>query len=300
MIRHPEAIVFKIKGVRTGEVCRLIIDDILSQAKDWTGSETCVPVFKMSFVRLDQSEDVVWPDVMIPHDTDAIDRLLLAMDDLESIQHKRNFLPNEKPKPKVKKKPKPKGPFSAHGHDLSKYRPSLHQFFDNDLLAAESDDLRALMKGFPFKNMSHLENSRWIEMEVIHRMRDRFSTLYDLDIVLGGVIKESLTLIAQPDIQKHGSFHDFDLAHCFGAAQPPNVILAHHAKLKGLDWMIRTGNLERFRKRKIVDPTDDDAAEDKLFHIHAVGRGVTSDRVYSDDLLDAEELEAADKAEAAA
>ncbi|MGI0523967.1 hypothetical protein [Rhizobium giardinii] len=297
MIRHPEVIVFKIKGVRTGEVCRLIVDDILSQTKDWIGPATCAPVFKLSFVRPEQSEDVVWPEVMIPHDTDAIARLLIASDEIESIQHKRNFLPNEKLKPRVKKKPEPKGPFSARGHDLSKYRPSLHPFFDNPDLVAEADDLRGLMKGYPFKDKSPLENSRWIEMEVIHRLRDRFPTLYDLDIVLGGVIKESLTLTAKPDIQRHGTLDDFNLAHCFGVAQPPNVVHSHLACLRRLDWMIRTGRLKEFRDRKSVDPTDDEAAEDRLFHIHAVGRGVTSDRAYVDDLLDEEEMAAADAAE---
>lgn len=298
MIRHPEAIVFKIKGVKTGEVCRLIIDDILSRSKDWTGSTNCVPVFKLSFVRPDQSEEIVWPDIMIPHDADAIDRLLLSMDELENIQHKRNFLPNEKPKPKIKKKPSPKGPFSKYGHDLDKWSPSYHPFFDNQQLISEGNDLRELMKGYPFKERSAVENSRFIELEVAHRLRDRFPTLYDLDIVLGGVIKECLTLMARPDIQKYGRPDDFNLAHCFSAVQPPNVVKSHHARLKSLDWMIRTGNLEKYRGRKIVDPTDDEAAEDKLFHIHATGRGVNSDRAYSDDLLDTEEMEAADKAEA--
>jgi len=294
MIRHPEAIVFKIKGVRSGEVLRLIIDDILSKASSWSGPATCVPVFKLSQVRPEQTEDVVWPDIMIPHDTDGIEQLLMSSDEIESIQHKRNFLPNEKSKPKPRKKPKPKGPFSGRGHDLSKYRQSLHPFFDSPALVAEGDDLREMMKGYPFKDRTPVENSRFIELEVIHRLRDRFPTLYDLNIVLGGAIKQSLGLISKPEIQRYGKPSDFNLAHNFGA-QPPNVVLSHLAGLKRLDWMIRNDRLKD-RDRKIIDPTDDEAAEDKLFHVHAVGRGVTSDRAYEDDLLDAEEMEAADAA----
>jgi len=300
MTHHPEVIVFKIKGVRSGELFRVIIDDILAQASKWTGPATCATVFKLCMVRPEQTQDVVWPDILLPYDTDGVEQLLLVNDEIESIQYKRNFMPNEKPKPRVKKKPEPKGPFSKYGHDLAKWPKSYHPFFDNESLISEGDDLRDLMNGYPFKDKTPTENSRWIEMEVIHRMRDRFPTFYDLDIVLGGVIKQSLTLISKPEIQLHGRSDDFDIAHCFRPVQPVNVISSHLAALKGLDWMIRTGRLKDFRDRKIIDPTDDEAAEDKLFHIHAVGRGVTSDRAYDDDLLDAEEMAAADAAEAAA
>ena len=298
MIRHPEAIVFKIKRVRTGEVFRLIIDDVLAKASNWTGPATCVAVFKLHMVRPDQTEDVVWPDVMIPHDTDGIEQLLLSSDEIESIQLKRNFLPNEKPKPRFKKKPQPKGPFSKYGHDLDKWSPSYHPYFDNAKLVAEGDDLRALMKGYPFKDRTPLENSRFIEIEVIHRLRDRFPTMYDLDIVLGGVIKESLLLAAKPDVQKHGTADDFDLAHCFRPVQPPNVVKSHLARLQSLDWMIRTGRLKD-RDRKIVDPADDEASEDKYFTAYGGGGGgsYSNDRDFTDDIADEEEMAAADFSE---
>lgn len=284
MIRHPEAIVFKVKGVRPGEVFRLIIDDVLAKASDWTGPATCVAVFKLHMVRPEQTEDVVWPDVMIPLDADGIEQLLLSSDEIESIQHKRNFLPNEKPKPRAKKKPQPKGPFSKYGHDLDKWSSRYHRFFDNEELVAEGNDLRVLMKGYPFEDRTPLENSRYIELEVIHRLRDRFPTMYDLDIILGGSIKEALTLISKPDIQKYGRPDDFDLAHCFYPVQTPNVVESYLARLQGLDWMIRTGRIKD-RDRKIVDPTDDEGSQDKYFMMHGGGN---NDRDFTDDLAEAE------------
>lgn len=289
--RFPEVIVFKIKGLRATPVFKVIIDTILSDAEKWLGPGTCVPVFRLEVVRPGETTDSPWSDRLIPHDPEAMERLLLACDEIESIQHKRNFLPDEKPKPRVKKKAEPMGPFSARGHDLSKYSPRLHPFFDNPNLVAEADDLRGLMKGYPFKDKSPLENSRWIEMEVRHRLRDRFPTLYDLDIVLGGVIKECLTLAAKPDVQRHGTPDHFNLAHCFGVAQPPNVVHSHLAHLQSLDWMIRTGRLKESRDRKIVDPTDDEASQDKYFTMY--GGGKSNDRDFTDDLADAESEDAA-------
>lgn len=174
MIRHPEAIVFKIKRVRSGEVFRLIIDDVLAKAASWTGPATWVAVFRLHMVRPDQTEDVVWPDVMIPRDADGIEQLLLSSDEIESIQLKRNFLPNEKPKPRVKKKPQPKGPFSKQGYDLDGWSECWHPYFDRPELTAEGAELGRLLEGYPFAHLSTKENSRYIEVEVIQRLRDRF------------------------------------------------------------------------------------------------------------------------------
>ena len=295
MTRHPEAIVIKIKGVRSGEVFRSIIDDIIAKASDWTGPATCVPVFKMSQLRPDQYEDVVW-EGLIPHDTDGIEQLLLASDEIDSIQHKRNFLPNEKPKPKVKKKPTPKGPFSKRGYDLSKWPEIHHQYFDLPELTIEGQELKRLLDGFPFRDRSPVENARYIEIEIIHRLRDRFPTIYDLNRLNQNAVVEALKLMSKPEIQKFGRSDDFNIFICFHEYQIPNMIKSFLLGLQTLDWMIRTDRLKD-RDRKIVDPTDDEAAEDKLFHIHAVGRGVTSDRALEDDLADNEEMAAADAAE---
>lgn len=291
--RIQEALVIKLKGLRSGEVFRLIIDEFLSKASNWCGTATCVPVFQLSFIRPGEYEDVVWAGTFIPNDTAGIEELLLGMDEVESIQHRRNFQPNAKPKPKKVKQKKSAGPFSARGFDLSKYRSALHPFFDNEILHAESDLMRQLMKGYPFQTMTPVQNSRWIEMEIIGRMRDRFPTIYDLDIVLGGIVNECLAIIAKPELQQHGNSDDFILWHCFTSTQPPNVVLSYHARIKGLHWMIRTGRLQEFRNRKFVDPTDDGASEDKLFYIDGTGRGVTSDRCYLDDEIDEEDFLAA-------
>lgn len=296
MIRHPEVIVFKVKGVRTGEVCRLIIDDILARAKHWIGPPTCVPVFKLSFVRPEQSEDIVWPDVMIPHDPDGIEQLLLSTDEIESIHHKRNFLPNEKPKARVKKKPEPKGPFSKQGYNLDGWSECWHQYFDRPELTAEGAELGRLLEGYPFAHLSPLENGRYIETEIIHRIRDRFPTIYELEKLTKHKLVQALTLIATPEIQRHGRPEDFLIHRAFHETKIPNQIDTYLSGLQGLAWMIRSGRIKD-RDRKVVDPTDDDASEDKLFHIHGVGRGVTSDRAYLDDLADEEEMAAADASE---
>ena len=293
MIRHPEAIAFKIKRVRSGEVFRLIIDDVLAKASRWTGPATCVAVFKLCQVRPDQSQDIVWPDVMIPHDTDGIEQLLLSSDEIESIQYKRNFLPNEKPKPKVRKAPKPSGPLSKRGYDLSRWPESHHPYFDLPELTVEGQELKRLLDGYPFRDRSPIENARYIEIEIIHRLRDRFPTIYDLNRLHQKSVVEALKLMSKPEIQQFGRPDDFNIFICFHEYQIPNMIKSFLSGLQTLDWMIRTGRLNE-RDRKIVDPTDDEAAEDKLFHIHAVGRGVTSDRAYEDDLLDEEEMAAAE------
>lgn len=293
--RIQDALVIRVKGVRSGEVFRMIIDEFLAKAATWSGNAMCIPVFQLSMIRPGEYHDTVWPGVFIPNDTAGIEELLLGMDELDSVQHRRAFQPNAKttPKPKKVKQKKEEGPFSAKGFDLSEYRPALHPFFDNVTLHAESDLMQQLMKGYPFQNMTPVQNFRWIEMEIIGRMRDRFPTIYDLDRVLGGIIKECLVLISKPEVQKHGTPSDFSLWNCFCSAQPPNVVISHHARLKGLDWVIRTGRLKEFRNRKVVDPTDDEAAEDKLFHIVGTGRGVQSDRSWTDDEIDEEEFLAA-------
>lgn len=284
MIRHPEAIVFKVKGVRPGEVFRLIIDDVLAKAATWVGQATCVAVFKLHMVRPEQTEDVVWPDVMIPHDSDGIEQLLLSSDEIESIQHKRNFLPNEKPKPKVKKKPEPKGPFSKQGYNLDGWSDCWHPYFDRPELTAEGAELGRLLDGYPFADRSPKENARYIEMEIIHRLRDRFPTIYELEKLNQNTFVKALKLISTPEIQQFGRAEDFRIHLAFHEKRIPNQIDTFLSGLQCLDWMIRTGRIKD-RDRKIVDPADDEASVDKYFVLGGAGH---RDRDFSDDLADAE------------
>lgn len=145
------------------------------------------------------------------------------------------------------------------------------------------------MKGYPFADKTSVENSRFIDLEIIHRLRDRFPVMYDLDRLLGGVIKESLQLMAKPEIQKFGKPDDFNLAHCFSAVQPPNVVRSYLACLRWLDWTIKTDRMKD-RDRKIVDPTDDEASEDKYFTTFGGGGGgsYANDRDFTDDIADTE------------
>lgn len=297
MIRHPEAIVFKIKGVRPGEVFRLIIDDILAKAATWVGPATCVAVFKLHMVRPDETYDVVWPDVMIPQDNDGIEQLLLSSDEIESIQHKQNFMPNEKPKPRVRKKPEPKGPFSKQGYNLENWSEHWHPYFDRPELTAEGTELGRLLEGYPFGDKSPAENARYIEIEIIHRIRDRFPTIYELEKLTKHKLVQALTLIATPEIQKHGRPEDFRIHHSFHEDKIPNQIDTYLAGLQGLAWMIQTGRIKD-RDRKIVDPTDDDAAEDKYFAAYGGGGGgsYSNDRDVTDDIADADEEERAQAA----
>ncbi|MBY3044824.1 hypothetical protein [Rhizobium leguminosarum] len=289
MIRHPEAIVFKVKGVRPGEVFRLIIDDVLAKAATWSGQATCMAVFRLHMVRPEQTEDVVWPDVMIPHDADGIEQLLLSADEIESIQHKRNFLPNEKPKPKqtVKKKPEPKGSFSKQGYNLDGWSPCWHPYFDRPELDTEGAELGRLLNGYPFADKSPTENTRYVEMEIIHRLRDRFPTIYELEKLNKNALAEALKLIAKPAIQRFGSAHHFELALAYHERQIPNMIGVYLTHLQALDWMIKNDRIKD-RDREIVDPTDDEASTDKYFLIGGAG---SRDRDFSDDLADAEEAE---------
>ncbi len=289
MIRHPEAIVFKVKGVRPGEVFRLIIDDVLAKAATWSGQATCVAVFKLHMVRPEQTEDVVWPDVMIPHDADGIEHLLLSSDEIESVQHKRNFLPNEKPKPPVKKKAEPKGPFSKQGYNLDNWSECWHPYFDRPELTAEGAELGLLLEGYPFSDRTPRENARYIEMEIIHRIRDRFPTIYEVEKLTKHKLVQALTLISTPEIQRYGRPEDFRIHHAFHENKIPNQIDTYLSGLQGLAWMIRTGRIKD-RDRKIVDPADDEVSTDKYF---LLGGGSNNDRDSSDELADAEAEEEA-------
>lgn len=291
--RIQDALVIKLKGVRSGEVFRLIIDDFFAKAANWSGDTTCVPVFQLSFIRPGEYEDVVWAGTFIPNDTASIEELLLGMDEVESIQHRRNFQPNAKPVRKAKRKKEPKGPFSKHGFDLDRWSECYHKYFDRPELTVESQALRELLDGYPFENKSPVENARFIEIEVIHRLRDRFPTMYELNAINRNELVEALTLMSKPEIQLHGEKEDFQVWGFFGENVPPSQIGVFLSRLKWLDCKIRTGRLKEFRNRKFVDPTDDDAAEDKLFHIVGTGRGVMSDRSHLDDEIDEEEFMAA-------
>ncbi|OAE46830.1 hypothetical protein [Agrobacterium tumefaciens] len=294
--RFPEVIVFKIKGLRATPVFKVIVDTVLDDTSRWIGPSTCVPVFRMEVVRPGETTDLPWTDRLIPCDDHAIERLLLACDEIESIQHKRNFLPDEKPKPRAKKKPEPKGPFSKRGYNLDNWSEHWHPYFDRPELTAEGAELGRLLEGYPFADRSPRDNARYIEMEIIHRIRDRFPTIYEVEKLTKNKLVQALTLISTPEIQRHGRPEDFCIHQAFHENKIPNQIDTYLSGLQGLAWMIRTGRIKD-RDRKVVDPTDDEASEDKLFHIHGVGRGVTSDRAYLDDLADEEEMAAADAEE---
>ncbi|KQY20060.1 hypothetical protein [Rhizobium sp. Root482] len=289
MIRHPEAIVFKVKGVRPGEVFRLIIDDVLAKAATWVGPATCVAVFKLHMVRPEQTEDVVWPDVMIPHDADGIEHLLLSSDEIESVQHKRNSMPNENPRPKVKKKRETNGPFSKQGYSLDGWSPCWHPYFDRPELETEGAELGRLLNGYPFTGKSPKENARYVEIEIIHRLRDRFPTIYELEKLNKNALTEALKLIAKPAIQRLGSAHHFKLALAYHERQIPNMIGVYLSHLQALDWMIKNDRIND-RDRKIVDPADDEVSTDKYF---LLGGGSNNDRDSSDELADAEAEEEA-------
>lgn len=73
MISHPEVTVFKMKGVRSGEVFRAIIDDILLQDRclDWT--KTCTPVSSLSMPQSSEHQDVVLGGALVVMITEKSD-----------------------------------------------------------------------------------------------------------------------------------------------------------------------------------------------------------------------------------
>jgi len=290
MTRYSEALIFTVKGYKDPKVLKLIIEQVLSQAKDWTGPRSCTPIFRIEY-QPGKTMDLPYVDHMMPHDTDAIDQMLLDMDELDSIQHRWNFKIGEKISRVKKSKPKPKseGPFTETGHDLSKIRPRFHFFYEPEM-DEEGLAMAKLLKGYPFTDRTPIENSRYIEIEITNRLRDRFPQIYELNKLLDGAVAEALKLIAKPELQQHVEPEHLNISRCFSEFCLPNTIDVCRNNLRDWDYLIRTGKLQAFRKRKGKGmPDPEEASEDKLFMSFGTGRRAVNDACPSDPELEYDE-----------
>lgn len=288
--RFPEAIVFKTKGVRITAVMKLIIAEVLARAEKFEGQPRCTPVFHFLH---EGGAWMYYPCIgrSIPHDPAALDQILLEMEELESVRHHRNFKPGEKIIRPRKSKPKPKseGPFTEAGHDLSKIRPQFHFFYEPEM-DEEGLAMAKLLKGYPFTDRTPIENSRYIEMELTNRLRDRFPHIYELNKLLDGAVVEALKLIAKPELQQHVEPGHLNISRCFSKFCLPNTIDVCRNNLRDWDYLIKTGKLQGFRKRKGKGmPDPEEASEDKLFMSYGGGRRAVNDACPSDPELEYDE-----------
>lgn len=233
-----DVIIFRLKpqemsGERYAEVMRKIAGMCNPSSDD--RCYQVVMVFPMGKGRYSNMfvHDFAGTRSMLPRDEDLIEDIVLSIPEIESYKFRREYdmmdiYKSERRKSGMKapiKKPTPFPHPTFPSYDMNEISAHRMHLLDEPALA-EGRRFAALLKGYPFKDKTPKENRRWIEFEVIERLRALFPILYDADnrVLAGSPLSKVLHKIADERYQARLSADELSsLRTCFTGRHPHTI-----------------------------------------------------------------------------